>query len=55
MECLHMLRLSELIFSLAVLGGIFLLVIQADVFPINKAIEPSDLNFLRLVLTRTLI
>ena len=55
MECLHMLIRFELFFSLDVLGGIALLVIQADVLPINKAIEPSDLNFLRLVLTRTLI
>ena len=55
MECLDLLRLSELIFSLAVLGAIVLLVIQADVLPINKAIEPSDLNFLGLVLTCTLI
>ena len=54
-ECFVVLRLSEFILSLAIFGHILPLIIQGDILPINEAIEPSDVNFLRLIFTSTVI
>lgn len=56
MELLQLLlRHFEFILCLHVLGPLHLLVIQTDVFPINEAVEPGDLDFLGVVVTDAVV
>ena len=55
MEFFIVLRLSEFILCLAVFGQFDLLIIQANVLPINEAIVPSSFHLFRLIFTRAVV
>ena len=54
-ECLHLLRSSEFVLSLTIFRSFVFLIVQADVLPFHKTIEPSDFDLLLLVFTCAVI